>query len=104
MRRIILTGRLTRDPEYRDLTSREDKNRILNRLTFSIANNDNGKENDPEYFDVVVWDALAVWGKQYLKKGTRIILSGVPHNETYEKDGQKKTHFKIQGERIELIG
>lgn len=104
MRRIVMTGRLTRDPEFREVTAKDDKERKIPRLTFGIANNDNGKENAAEFFDVVVWDRLATWGQQYLKRGTRIIVCGTPRNESYEADGVRKTHFRIVGEKIELIG
>ncbi len=104
MRRITMTGRLTRDPELKELTSKTDESKKLKRLTFGVANNDNGKDKDPEFFDAVAWDQLAVWGQQYLKKGSRILITGTPHNETYEKDGQKKFHFKIVADKIELIG
>ena len=102
--RYTMTGRLTRDPELKELTSKTDESKKLKRLTFGVANNDNGKDKDPEFFDAVAWDQLAVWGQQYLKKGSRILITGTPHNETYEKDGQKKFHFKIVADKIELIG
>ena len=43
MRRITMTGRLTRDPELKELTSKQDESKKLKRLTFGVANNDNGK-------------------------------------------------------------
>ena len=104
MRRSTLTCRLTRDPELKELTSKADESVKLKRLTFGVANNDNGKEKDPEFLEVVCLEQLAIWGQQYLKKGSRILLTGIPHNEAYEKDGQKRTHFKIVADKIELIG
>ena len=44
MRRITMTCRLTRDPELKELASKADENVKLKRLTFGVANNDNGKE------------------------------------------------------------
>ena len=101
MRMISLTGRLTADPELKEFDRDERK---IKRLTFSLANNDYGKEN-PEFFDVVCWDGVADWGAQYLKKGSRILLVGAPRMEQYEskQDGKKRNHFKITGERIEFL-
>ncbi len=105
MRQITLTGRLTKDPELRELDSKTESGKKLKRLTFGLANNDNGKDRDPEFFDIVCWDALAIWGQQYLKKGTKILITGIPHNDVYEgKDGQKHFHFKIVADKVELIG
>ncbi|MBR5752873.1 MAG: single-stranded DNA-binding protein [Clostridia bacterium] len=103
MRFMILTGRLTQDIEFKEF-EKEKKEDNVQRLTFSIANNDSGKDN-PEFYDVVCWSRLAVWGSQYLKKGNRVLIAGTPRNEVYEKeDGSKRRHFKLVADRIELIG
>ena len=65
MRRITMTCRLTRDPELKELASKADENVKLKRLTFGVANNDNRKEKESEFFNVVCWDQLAAWGQQY---------------------------------------
>ena len=51
MNKVLLTGRLTRDPELRALASES------NVTTFAVATNEyrgNGKER-AEYHNVVVW-------------------------------------------------
>jgi len=55
MNKVLLTGRLTRDPELRVLASGK------NVTTFSMATNEyigNGKEK-AEFHSVVTWDRLA---------------------------------------------
>lgn len=101
MRMITMTGRLTADPELKKYDKEEKE---IQRLTFSIANNDAGKDN-PEFFDVVCWGSIAEWGNQYLKKGSRILLVGTPRMDSYESkvDGKKRNHFKITGERLEFL-
>ena len=60
---------------------------------------------NPEFYDEVCWAKLATWGSQYLKKGTRVLVSGYPRIETYEKDdGSKRRRFRLVADRIELIG
>lgn len=104
MRFMILTGRLTGDVEFREFEKKEGQDENVKRLTFSVANNDSGKDN-PEFYDVVCWAKLAIWGSQYLKKGTRVLISGWPRIETYEKeDGSKRRRFRLVADRIELIG
>ena len=54
MNKVLLTGRLTRDPEMRSLASGK------NVTQFGIATNEyaaNGKER-AEYHNVVTWDRL----------------------------------------------
>ena len=54
MNRVLLTGRLTRDPEMRSLASGKTVTQ------FSVATNDyRGGEERPEYHNIVTWDRLA---------------------------------------------
>lgn len=54
MNRVLLTGRLTRDPEMRKLASGKTVTQ------FSIATNDyRGGTEKSEYHNVVTWDRLA---------------------------------------------
>ena len=103
MRNIVLTGRLTRDAELKESTTGGEQNKPYKLLKFSIANNDNGKEKEPEFFDVVAWGNLATWGAEYMKKGKKVLVTGVPHNHRYTKDNVARTHFQVVAERIELI-
>lgn len=65
MNKVLLTGRLTRDPEMRSLASGKSVTQ------FSVATNEyagNGKER-AEYHNVVTWDRLAEICGTYLGKG-----------------------------------
>ena len=55
MNRVLLTGRLTRDPEMRGLASGK------NVTTFTVASNEfiGGGKEKAEYHAVVTWDRLA---------------------------------------------
>ncbi|MBQ1451709.1 MAG: single-stranded DNA-binding protein [Clostridia bacterium] len=99
MRSIILSGRLTRDPEIREVT--EKKTKVAE---FTLANNDRDKEN-AEFFDVTCWDTLAKFVENYVKKGQKIVVSGSFENEAYkDKDGNNRYHFRIKATNIEFAG
>lgn len=99
MKTIFLSGRLTADPEIREVG--EKKSRIAN---FRIANNDSDKENG-EFFDVHCWDRLAEFSEGYLKKGTKVLIQGSYNNEAYkDAEGRNRTHFSISASRIEFAG
>src|SRR6478736_588756 len=66
--KVLLTGRLTRDPEMRSLASGK------NVTTFTVASNEfigGGKEKS-EYHPVVAWDRLAEIAGRYLGKGQQV--------------------------------
>ena len=64
MNKVVLTGRLTRDPEMRSLASGKSVTQ------FSVATNEyvGGGKEKAEYHNVVTWDRLAEICGQYLGK------------------------------------
>ena len=72
MNKVLLAGRLTRDPEMRALASGKHVTQ------FSVATTEyagNGKER-PEYHNLVVWDRLAEVCGRYLGKGQQVAIEG----------------------------
>ena len=90
MNRVLLTGRLTRDPELRTLASGKTVTQ------FSLATNDyrGGKELS-EFHSVVTWDRLAEICGQYLGKGQLVALEGRIQTRQWEDD-KKQRHWKTE--------
>lgn len=90
MNRVMLTGRLTRDPELRKLASGKTVTQ------FSVATNDyRGGTEKAEYHNVVTWDRLAEICGQYLGKGQLVALEGRIQTRQWEDDG-KQRHWKTE--------
>jgi single-strand DNA-binding protein len=89
--KVLLTGRLTRDPEMRSLASGKTVTQ------FSIATNEyigQGKEK-AEYHNVVTWDRLAQTCGEYLGKGQQIALEGRLQTRSWDDDrGQRHCQVK----------
>ena len=82
MNRVLLTGRLTRDPELRSTSSGKHV------TSFSIATNEylgNGKERS-EYHNVVTWDKLAETCGRYLGKGQQVAIEGRLQTRSWDDD------------------
>jgi single-strand DNA-binding protein len=90
MNHVVLTGRLTRDPESRKLASGKTV------TEFSVATNDyrSGSEK-AEYHPVVTWDRLAEICGQYLGKGQLVSIIGRLQTRQWE-DADKKRHWKTE--------
>jgi single-strand DNA-binding protein len=90
MNRVLLTGRLTRDPELRTLSSGKTVTQ------FSLATNDyrGGKELS-EFHSIVTWDRLAEICGQYLGKGQLVALEGRLQTRQWEDD-KKIRHWKTE--------
>ena len=99
MRAIILSGRLTREPEIKEVTDKKIKV-----AEFTLANNDRDKEN-AEFFDVSCWDHTATFVENYVKKGQKVIVSGTFEDDVYkDKEGTTRHHFRIRAANIEFAG
>ena len=81
MNRVLLTGRLTRDPEMRVVSNGK------NVTQFSIATNEyRGGQEKAEFHNVVTWDRLAQICSQYLGKGQLVAIEGRIHTRQWEDD------------------
>ena len=90
MNRVLLTGRLTRDPEMRQLANNKQVTQ------FSIATNDyRGGEERAEFHTVVAWDRLAEICAQYLGKGMLVAIEGRIQTRQWDDD-KKVRHWKTE--------
>jgi single-strand DNA-binding protein len=90
MNQVLLTGRLTRDPDVRKLASGKTVTQ------FGIATNDyRGGSEKSEYHTVVTWDRLAEICGQYLGKGQLVSIAGRLQTRQWEDD-EKKRHWKTE--------
>ena len=100
MNKVILMGRLTREPEVSSSTSGTTFAR------FSIAvDRKFKKEGDPDadFFNCTSFGKQAKFVERYLKKGTKVVVSGRLQNNNYtNKDGQKVYDIRIMCEEVEF--
>ena len=100
MNKVLLTGRLTRDPELRSLASGS------NVATFAVATNEfrgNGKER-AEFHNVVVWDRLAQVCGQYLGKGQQVAIEGRLQTRQWDDDrGTRHWKTEVVATSVEML-
>ena len=103
MNKIILMGRLTRNPEVR-YTSGENTTAIAR---FSLAvNRKYAKENDEvkaDFFNCVAFGKQGEFVEKYVKQATKVLISGRVQNDNYtNREGQKVYGVSIVVEEIEF--
>ena len=91
MNKVILTGRLTRDPE---LTTATDKNGPYKIAKYDLAL-DKGKDN-AMFFPCTAFRHNAEFAEKYLKKGMKILVCGSLEQSTYTDKETGKNRSKIQ--------
>jgi single-strand DNA-binding protein len=92
MNKVMLVGRLTRDPELRTLPSGKPV------ATFTIATNEYrgaGAQERTEYHACVAWDRLAEICGQFLGKGQLVDVEGRLQTRQWDDDAGKR-HWKTE--------
>lgn len=98
MNKVILVGRLTRDPEVRYT----QKGTAV--ASFSIAVNTGfGDNKRADFIPIVVWDKLAEVCGNNLTKGRNVLVEGRLQISEYEKDGQKRRTTEVVAQNIEFL-
>src|SRR5262245_52482795 len=100
MNKVLLAGRLTRDPEMRALASGKHVTQ------FSVATTEyagNGKERG-EFHNIVTWDRLAEVCGRYLGKGQQVALEGRLQTRTWDDDkGMRHWKTEIVATTVEML-
>lgn len=92
MNKVILMGRLTRDPEIR--YSAGDNAMAIARFTLAIdrRRRANAPSDEPtaDFINCVSFGKQAEFAEKYLRKGTKMVITGRIQTGSYtNKDGQK---------------
>ena len=102
MNKIILMGRLTRDPETR-YSQGENQTAIAR---FSLAVDRRFKRQgdaEADFFNCTAFGRQAEFVEKYLKQGTKILLTGRVQNDNYtNRNGEKVYSVQIIAEEIEF--
>ena len=91
MNKVILMGRLTKDPEVRYSNSGDNQLAIA-RYTLAVDRrfNRNNDENSADFISCVSFGKTAEFAEKYYRKGTKIAVAGRIQTGSYtNKDGNK---------------
>ena len=86
MNKVILLGRLVKDPEVK-VTS---NGKTFTRFTVAVNRRYvSGAKHDADFIPCKAWNKTAEFIGNWFNKGDRILIEGEFHSESYEKDGKK---------------
>lgn len=92
---VNLIGRMVREEEIRATSTGKKV------LTFTLAvNNANDTAN---FIECVAWENTAEFISKYANKGARIAVTGVLNQESWEKDGQKRSKLNVVVRDVQLL-
>ena len=103
MNRIILIGRLTRDPEVKYTGSG------VAVANFSVAvdrrfRNAQG-ERETDFINIVAWRKTAELCGQYLSKGRQVAIDGTLQMRKYQtQQGENRTVYEVVADNVQFLG
>ena len=94
MNKVILMGRLTRDPEVR--YSQGERSMAIARYTLAVdrrgrrSQSQDGSEQTADFINCVAFDRAGEFAEKYFRQGMRVLISGRIQTGSYtNRDGQK---------------
>lgn len=98
--RVILIGRLTRDPEKAYTTA------AMAYTKFGIAvNNGFGDNKKTVFVDITTWGKTAEFVSTYFTKGKEILVEGRLELDNWtSKEGEKRSKLYVTGEKVSFSG
>ena len=103
MNKVILAGRLVRDPELRYTQTGKAV------ASFTLAVNrrfsHNNDQQTADFIPIVVWDKLAEICSKHLFKGSQILVEGRMQIRSYDaQDGSKRYVTEVITQELEFMG
>jgi len=104
--RVVMVGNLTRDPEYKQLTSGQAVCRLGLASNRQFKNRQTGSMvQEVCYIDIDVWGPQAESCRQYLAKGRSVLVEGRLKLDSWDDQasGQKRSKHSIVADRIVFL-
>ncbi len=103
MNKVIMTGRITNDPELK--VTPNGTNVCQFRIAVDRRYQKKGEERKTDFFNVVAWRHSAEFVTKYFAKGNLIMVEGELQARQYtDKNGNPATWTEIVADHLEFTG
>lgn len=103
LNRVFLAGNLTRDPEVRYTPGGAAVATLGMAVNRFYTTKTGEKKEETLFIRVVVWGKLAESCKEYLKKGSSILVEGRLASRSWEQNGQKRSTVEVIALTIQFL-
>jgi single-strand DNA-binding protein len=103
--KVILVGRLGKDPEVRNLENGASVARFTMATSETYKDKTTGERKEiTEWHNVVLWRGLADIASKYLHKGDQVYVEGKLRTRSWEKEGVTRYTTEIVGDELTMLG
>jgi len=103
MNKIILCGRLGKDPDVKDVNGV-----TLTKFSIATSKKFKDKQGNPQeqttWHNIDTWAALADNCGKYLSKGRQVLVEGEIQNRQYEKEGVTCYATSVRASNVQFLG
>lgn len=85
--KIILVGHVGRDPELRETQSGVKVANLSLATNHRLGTNGESERERTDWHRLTLWNRLAVFADEHVKKGDRLYVEGRLEYDSYERDG-----------------
>ena len=105
LNRVILAGRLTRDPELKYTPSGTAVCKMGLAVSRTFKGKDGEKREETLFVDLTAWEKSAEYYGQHLRKGRPVIVEGRLRSDTWDDKttGQKRSKIEITVMRLQQL-
>jgi single-strand DNA-binding protein len=103
LNKVVLIGRLTRDPELRYTANGV----AVCTFTLAVDRGFSGRDGDnqADFIPIVTWRKIAETSGKYLAKGRLVAVAGRIQVRNYEtQDGQRRYVTEVVGDEVRFLG
>jgi single-strand DNA-binding protein len=103
--KVILVGRLGRDPEVRSTPSGQTVAKFSLATDEKFTDKSGQRQERTEWHNIVAWGRLGEICGQYLKKGKLVYIEGSIRTESWDdkESGQKKYRTEINAREMKML-
>jgi len=103
--KVLLLGRLTRDPELRYTPNGTAVCDLGIAVSRKWKSPDGSWKEDTCFVDVTVWQKQAEYCAEYLKKGREVFIEGrLTLDQWQSPEGQKRSKLKVVAQSVQFLG
>src|SRR3989337_2333918 len=103
--KVILVGRLGKDPEVRNLDNGATVANFTMATSESYKDRTTGEKKEvTEWHNIVLWRGLAEISQKYLHKGDQVYIEGKLRTRSWEKEGVTRYTTEIVADNMTMLG
>ncbi|MDP8262819.1 MAG: single-stranded DNA-binding protein [Candidatus Ancaeobacter aquaticus] len=103
LNKVFLAGNLTRDPEVRNISSGAAVANLGLAVNRYYSTKNGERKEETLFIRVVVWGKVAESCKEYLTKGSPVLVEGRLMNRSWEQNGQKRNTIEVVALSVQFL-